>query len=327
MSDGFDWWRAAMAGKKPEIHEDRPQNGFFKMRDMKDGPWLPAIIFTGKTGAQVATVGFGQDRKMRDPLDIWTRCSKTPVSQADCRHAVENGEWPGDAPTMGHNAADVGPLELLQDYIVTAAEWFAKVGAIDNQRRVDQAANYSAELLRLKGDADRERDGQIRPHLEAQREINGTYKPIIEEADSLAKRIKRASDDFLRAEKQRLEAEARKRFEAERKAAEAERARIEAEREAKMRVDPIAAMTEPEPELPIIPQAPEAVKVQAGGQRGKKMSLRTYTIYEITDYAAALAWAKDSEDVRAAVEKVCKAAAKSGVTVPGVTISKEERAA
>jgi hypothetical protein len=75
------------------------------------------------------------------------------------------------------------------------------------------------------------------------------------------------------------------------------------------------------------PQPPEAVKVQAGGQRGKKMSLRTYTVHEVTDYAAALEWAKDDHRVIEAVTAVCVAAARAGSTVPGVTTKTEERAA
>ena len=75
------------------------------------------------------------------------------------------------------------------------------------------------------------------------------------------------------------------------------------------------------------PPPPEPVKVQAGGQRGKKMALRTYTVHEVTDYAAALAWAKDDPKVIEAVTAVCVAAARAGKAVPGVTTREEERAA
>lgn len=329
MSDGFEWWRAALAGKAPEIVEGHPHNGFYRMRQGRDGPWLPvAIFFHKETGDQVALVG--AERRREDPERIWTWCAKSPMPQADCRHAFENGnEWPSDAPTIGDNAAKagVGPLELLRDYMETARTWFAKVGKIDSKKKVDQAANYAAELARLKTEADRERDAKVRPHLEAQREINSEYKPSIDDADKLAKDIKRACDGFLIAEKRRLEEEARAKYEAERRAAEAERARIEAERAKQMRDDPIAAMTEPEPELPVPPPPPEPVKVHAGGQRGRRMGLRRETVYSVADFDAVYAWAKDNPKVREAVEKVAIQAAKAGVPVPGIKADEVEKAA
>lgn len=328
MRDGYEWWRDALAGRSPVIHEGRAENGFYRMRRGRNGPWLPVAIFHTAAGEHVALVG--AERKRDDPDNIWTWCAKNPVAQADAKHAFSNNnEWPSDAPTIGDNAAKagVGPLELLRDYIDTARAWFGKIGQIDTQQKVDQAANYAAELAKLKTEADRERDAQVRPHLEAQREINGQYKPTIDDASALGMEIKRACDAYLIAEKRRLEDEARAKYEAERRAAEAERARIEAEREKQMRDDPIAALTSPEPELPMPPPPPEPVKVHAGGQRGRRMGLRKETVYSVADFDAVYAWAKDNPKVREAVEKVAIQAAKAGVKVPGIKAEEVERAA
>lgn len=323
MSDQYQWWRDAIAGKAGEIHADHPQSGYFKIRDGKDGPWVPVAIWKDAVGDLKCRVAARSD----DALRVWTWAAKNPVSKADAKHAFEHGAWPGDAATIGDNSAHLGPLEKLRDYIETARAWFSKAGEIKTQTACDQAANYAAELIRLKGEADRERDAKVRPHLDAQRDINGAYKPAIEDGEALAKQIKRASDGFLIAEKRRLEDEARAKYEAERKAAEAARIAAEKQRATLMADDPIAALTTPAPELPAMPAAPEPVKVSAGGQRGRKLTLRRYTVYTITDFAAALGFAKDSDEVFAAVEKVCFAAAKAGVKVPGVTVTQEERAA
>ena len=72
--------------------------------------------------------------------------------------------------------------------------------------------------------------------------------------------------------------------------------------------------------------APEPVRIQSGGQRGRKASLRTLTKYELSDYAAALAHVREHPDVVAAVEKVAFAQARAGATVPGVR-SYEEKVA
>lgn len=320
MDNEWAWWQAALAGKQQDIYADAPQSGFYKMRTGKGGPWV-AVMIRMHDGQLAARVG----NERRDPVEIWTYVAGNPVTREAASHWFKTGEWPGDAPALS-NSANATPLELLRDYIETASEWF-KGKTIDTQTLCDQAANYAAELIRLKGVADKERDAKVRPHLDAQREINGEYKPQLDAADMLAKTIKRATDTFLIAEKRRLEAEARAKWEAEQKAAAEERARIEAERAAKMQADPIAALTDPEPELPIAPAAPAPVKVNAGGQRGKKLALKTYRVPEIVDYAAALAWAKEHPEVVAAVEKVCKAAARDGEKVPGVEVRIEERAA
>ena len=324
VSDRYAWWRAALAGSSPPVIENEPHDGFYRMRAHKNGQWLPVAIFV-KEDQQIARVSGG----VRKPEDVWTYCAANPVSQEDAKYAFEHGTWPGDAPTIGDNAekAGVGPLELLLDYVETARSWFSKVGKIADQKAVDQAANYAAELSRLKSNADKERDSLVRPHLDAQRDINGQYKPPIDDADKLIKDIKRACDAFLVAEKRRLEDEARAKYEAKLKAAEAERARIEAEREKQMRDDPIAALTSPEPEFPVAPLPPEPIKVQAGGQRGRRMGLRKVTEYSVADFDKVYAWAKDNPRVRDVVEKVAIQAAKAGVAVPGIKAEEVEKAA
>lgn len=320
MINEYDFWLAALRGDKVDINEDAPQSGFWRMRRHKDGPWLPVMIrmHDGRLRCRVG------DDSGADAHDTWVRCAKYPVSKEDAKVAFETGAWPSDAPLS--NSANATPLELLTDYIATASAWFAGK-TLNTQRLVDEAANYATELLRLKAVADKERDSLVRPHLEAQREINGKYKPAIDDADNLAKMIKRATDDFLRAEKARREAEARAKYEAERRAAEIARQEVEKARAKQLIDDPIAALTSTEPELPAMPAPPEPVKVQAGGQRGRKMGLRTYTEYVVDDHAAALAFFADHEKVRDLVKSLATMACKANVQVPGVRIVQEERAA
>lgn len=324
MSDVWQFWREALAGRNPVLFADKPECGFYRRRDGKGGKWLPVMIRYDEGGKLRCRVGANSDA---DPHEEWTWCAGNPVSKEDAKHAFDTGSFPGDAPApIGDNSGSVTPLDLLRDYLETARAWF-KGKAINSQKSLDEAANYAAQITKLKNDADRERDGLVRPHLDAQRDINAKYKPQIEDAEALTKIIKRACDDYMRAEKARLEAEQRAKYAAEVKAAEDARRAAEAQRAKQMADDPIAALTSAEPELPMPPPPPEPVKVQAGGQRGKKMALRTYTIHEVTDYAAALAWAKDDPKVIEAVTAVCTAAARAGQTVPGITTRQEERAA
>lgn len=52
------WWRAALAGEKPPVHESDPHPGWYKFRrtkhkfhsGIKDDPWTPVVVWrTGPT--------------------------------------------------------------------------------------------------------------------------------------------------------------------------------------------------------------------------------------------------------------------------------------
>lgn len=311
MSDEYQFWRDSLARKPGSVNVNEPQPGYYRTRSRKDGPYLPVAIWR-KGDELVCRVG----SEMRDPHDVWAFCAGQPVTKEEAKLAFETGLWPGDI-AVGHNSGALSIEEEIADTAEQALDWLSKT-PIANATASDMAANWRAKLLELGKRADKQREAEKAPHLAASREVDAKYKPWIERATDAANKLRDALTAWMRAEEARQQAEARKKFEAERAAAEAERKRIENERAKQMFDDPIAALTSPEPELPIIPAAPEPVKVQAGGQRGRKAGLRTVIRYVVADYEAALAAVKDHDDVRAAVEKVAAARAKTGVAVPGV---------
>jgi len=318
--DEFQFWRDALAGKKVEISADAPRSGYYKTRTRKDGPYVPVAIWT-VNGEMVCRVG----NEKRDPASVWTFCADHPVSKDDAKHAFEHGTWPSDAPDIGHNSGDLSLAEQIREYADMALDWLKKNGVKD-KTSADKAANYRAKLNQFKKDADDARTSEKAPHMAAAKAVDDKWRAPIAEATAVAEDLRSALTQFMVAEEKRLkeEAEAKRKVEEERVAAE--RARIEAERAEKMRVDPVAAMTDPEPELPVVAEI-EPVKVQAGGQRGRRTGLKTVTVYEITDYEAALSHVKSHPDVIAAVEKVAKAQAKTGACVPGVSARTEKVAA
>jgi hypothetical protein len=325
MSDGLEFWRDSLAGKKPEINADAPQKGYYKARRGKDGP-LTLVAIWDREGERVARFG----DEMIDPLKVWTWCADKPVSAADKDHYKEHGRFPGDIePPAGHNSGDLSLLDQLRDYIATASAWL-KGREIKTKIEADQCQNYRTEVLRLKGLVDKERDAKVRPHLDAQRAIQAEYKPILDEAEAINKLLRTAPEAFAKAEEKRLEAELRAKWEAEQERVRKEREAIEAERAKKLAEDPIAALTESEPELPIAPPPPEPVKMQIGGQRGRVGGLKGYWEAEITDYPAALQHYANHPDVRALIEKLAKAEVKlnkGAVTIPGVRPYEDRRIA
>lgn len=310
MSDALQFWRDSIAGNQPEIHADIPQQGYYKARHGKGGPWLPVAIWI-KDGELVARHG----DVMVEPAKIWTWCADKAVSKADFTHAMQHGRFPGEIE-IGHNSGDLSLAEEINDAVAQASEWIGKT-KITDKTIADEAANRRARLLELGKKADKERDEKKRPHLEAGRAIDAEYKPLVEAATSAANAIRDVLTQWMRAEeaKQRAEAEAKRKAEEE---------RLAAERAAHLAANPIAEFTE-EPPLPLAPVEPP--KVQAGGQAGRRAGLRTQVRYEIEDYAAAFAHVKGHKDVVAAVEKAALAMAKAGAEVPGVKRIEERVAA
>lgn len=308
MTDAYQFWRDALAGKEVAISADHPQPGYYKARKGKGGPWTPVAIWE-KDGALVARFG----PEMANPLDIWTWCSGNPVAKADAKHAFDHGMFPGE---IGHNSGDLSLLEEIADAVNQTRSWLAK-NAITDKVLADTAANMRARLLDLAKRADAERDAKKRPHLEAGRAVDAEYMPQIDMAKGGANELRDTLTVWMRKE------EARQRAEAE-AARKAEQERMEKERAERLAANPIAEFTE-EPPLPLAPVEPP--KVQAGGQAGRKAGLRTVVRFEIEDYAAALAHVKDHKDVIAAVEKACFAMAKAGATVPGIKRIEEKVAA
>lgn len=323
MSDIWQWWRDALAGKNPEIHADQPQCGFYKKRDGKGGKWLPVMI--RYDADDVLRCRVGGDSSV-DPHDAWTWCAGNPISKEDAKVAFETGSFPGEIAVIGDNSGDLSLAEQIGDFVTRALDWFRKNG-IKDKKSSDIAANYRAELLRLSKEADTAREKEKRPLLEASRAVDAKFKPLIEQASNAANEIRDGLTKWMRAEEARLQTEQQAKYDAERKAAEIARKAAEEQRAKQMADDPISVLTsDPEP-LPELPPAPEPVKVQAGGQRGRKTGFREVTKYVVTDYAAALGAVKDHPDVRAAVEKVCAAQAKAGAAVPGVETIIEKVAA
>lgn len=317
MKDAYTYWRDACAGTFGPITADHPKPGRYRMRKGKDGPYLPVAIFV-QDGVTKAAVG----KEFVDPLTIWTWCADKPVSEADYKHALATGQWPGD---IGHNSGDLSLKEEIEDRASTALEWLATNG-IKTKIDADTAANYRAALLELKKRAETEHKAEKAPHLEAGKRVDAKFKPLIETADGAGATLRTELGKYLA----KVEAEERAKADAARKA-EADRVRAEMERQATERAalmakDPIAALTTPMPELPVMQAPPEPVKVQAGGQRGRVTGLKTVVSYVVTDHAKALAFFADSEDVRQLVASLATKASKAGVTVPGVE-RKEERVA
>lgn len=352
--DAYAYWRTCLknGGTAPEgttflptyhgngTHEE-PQPGIYRVRVTKGGPLVPvqiwlraddgAVMNRFEDGCSLAGTIDGKPADADTLADRWIWCKA--VSKSDHEHYKTNGVWPGEVETagkaagIGDNSRDLSLAAQIRDYAETALSWLRKAGGIKDKLSSDMAANYRAELLRLAKDADKQRETEKRPHDDAAKAVQAKWKPIIDDATFAANTIRDELTKWMRAEEARQEAARRAKFEAEQRAVAIARAEADAQRAKQMRDDPIAALTSPPPEVPEMPTAPEPVKVNAGGQRGRAAGLRTVTRYVVTDHAAALAFFAESGDVRDLIQKLAERASKAGVNVPGVEKQIEKVAA
>ena len=96
QADIYRWHWKAMNGLEPEIHEIEPEAGWFRMRLIKGGPFVPVEIWVDQV-IDAETGELAEDEwllctvngTMRNPLSVWTQCR--PISK-DEFDAMKRGE-------------------------------------------------------------------------------------------------------------------------------------------------------------------------------------------------------------------------------------------
>lgn len=103
------WWRAALAGEKPAMHDSTPQCGFYRRKLIKGGPYVAARIVLiqvvdDETGELTEPERFfcEVDGRPADAHDQWTWLCGEPIAEDDYwlmrRRAVWAGQHAPDHP-------------------------------------------------------------------------------------------------------------------------------------------------------------------------------------------------------------------------------------
>lgn len=330
----WHWWQEACAGRFGPMHEGQPEQGYYRSR-FKDGQWEPvALWFEG--GEWKAMRG----ERMVEPGDAWNFCRTHPVSYEAYQKAIDGAGWDDEppAPAKGHNLPS-DPFEALTlEYAAEKeqAEAFMK-SPITTQDQADKSAIWSKRLAVIAKKATDLHKVEKQPHLDACRNVDNKWRDLKEEPDALSKKLKRHLDAFLQEEaRKERERQAAARAEADRIQREAEAARLAAEKAAAPAEDDTAAIAEHNNRIAeaqrLEDQAAQAnrdaqARNASAGRTGAKVSLRTFTFAEITDFDALLTALKDRQEIREVVETLANRAAKSGVELAGMAIRSEQRAA
>jgi hypothetical protein len=229
--------------------------------------------------------------------------------------------------SIGHNRAD--DVEAYKEML---ARFKADADAVTeinegNAQFVRDHVGYGGKLAK---EIDATRDDKKRPHLEAGRQIDGAYKPLIEECDRIIKGLKQKLAAFLDArerEAKRIAEEARRKLE------EAERLAAKAVEEPED--DPFLAATAPTVDVIAAHveakvaegQALAASRVSSAAGGFAATSLKTKRSAKVTDWSALAAHYINSGDLRATLERLANAdirhAKGADISIPGVEIVTE----
>lgn len=307
--DQYSFWRRRMAGEVVPIHDGEPQAGFYRLVG-KDGYSQPVAYWFGKEGDLRCRIG-NKDVNEQTANERWPWASKKPITHEVYKAVIAGGPWPDqhEGVTRDRANSDGAPaddsFEGLKDRIedlARDAETLIAAGAAADQSAADRASDLANRLAELQKTADAARKIEKKPHDEAVAAVQAKWNPLLGVAD-IYKRIKSAViTPYLVAEDQK------------RKAAETEARRL-AEEAAK------AGAPIPEP----VTMQRSAPKAGSGGRRS--VALRSVKVVTITDRAALLAFFANNEQVTEVLQKLAEKVTAAGVTVPGVTVTEEQRAA
>lgn len=311
MEDQWDYWRQALAGNQPQIHEGEPKTGFYRKRNKpyngKPQADQPVAIWAGDDGNMIALIGPQDRAESVDPASIWTWVADKPVSYEDYQAAHEKNAWDkaieGLEPLRG--AGDNNPpedvfaelSEQLDAVQKLADEALSKDTLTDDDS--DRLVNIKDRMIELYKAAEAERKAEKKVHDEAGKAVQKKWKPLLEGADSAKKKLLARITDFLKRKQQ-----------AEAKAAYLAAKEAEAKGE----------------DIPVL----QTRRAQSGGAvSGRKTSLRTRKFGVIDDPLAFAVWLVENKnpDMLQTLETCANRIAASGADAPGVTVKKEQVAA
>lgn len=102
MSTDYAWWRAALAGEKPPIHDGDYQCGYYKVRDRRGlninlapikRPFVACAIWKDEEGNFCAELA----GSAADPDRLWPYVAKYPITYETYTYWKQHERWPEEA--------------------------------------------------------------------------------------------------------------------------------------------------------------------------------------------------------------------------------------
>jgi len=260
------------------------------------------------TEAQVRLIREGVHYSGRDN-DL---ASAFGVSRETVRDIRLGKGWSHVKPSggIGDNNPPTDEAETMREQIEAAAKGVADYAQIADDETAAKAQSLRSRLLELSGDADKKREAEKKPHLEAGRAVDTKWQPLVKAAKAAADTIRNALSAHETRKANAAEA-ARK--------AEDDRQKALAEALAKNPQAPVA-MPQPTP-------APIAPTTTIRGAYGRGAAVKVVKIATVEDYDEATTYFRNDAEYRSVIDKLAQRAVDAGYTVPGVSVSSERKVA
>ena len=144
MSPHMNYWSNALNGIPGHIHENDPQEGWYRTRPRKGYRSLPVRIWRDEgSGALLAL----RDGKRVDPYEVWTWCCLNPVSVEAYEAVLERGEdWP-DA--VGQ--PKLRPHSQAASVSCATSAWEARTASLSQSQAQPQSQRANLPAPRLRG--------------------------------------------------------------------------------------------------------------------------------------------------------------------------------
>ncbi len=328
----YSYWQNALAGTFGPVHDSDPQLGFYRKRTGKAAGYVPVAIWE-QGGNVLALV----DGKEADAAAIWSYVCQYPILEEWYRARMEGQPWPDESAavtaSLAHDTSTNNPptdeAEILKGQIDAASAGVAEYTEIKDDETASKAQSLRSRLLELSGAADKKRETLKKPHLEAGKEIDAKFQPMVKAAKAAADLIR----DALGAH------ETRKAREAERIRREQEEARIKAEREAtRLRAETELAARKAEEEgrpapapIPEAAPAPPPAEVAPApsaairGAYGRAAAVKVVKVAKVIDQDAAYTGLRTHPEMVALIAALAQRAATAGIPLPGVEVTEERK--
>lgn len=328
----YAFWRDTLAGKKPQIHVDEPQAGFYS-RSQKGDVAQPVAIWregeglplTGGIGFPGDNGGYARAMSPRDVLEAWPWVAGRAIPEERYWKAMDAGKWPDGLPegVVGakesqSNSEGLDPAVAKGEEIDNALAGLDRAKKIESDEQLAAAQSLRSRLLELKRDAEAAHKGEKQPITEQGRAIDQKWLPLSRKAEAGANTLRTAMEDYNDAKRK-----AAQKAEAERVAAEKERLRLEAEQQPADSPAPVAEVEEAQP-VPATP--PPATKVRGG--YGRAASGKTVKVVKaITDQDALYQFFRHRSEVAELLTILADRALKgeSVDVIPGIEIEEKTR--
>lgn len=311
------WWMKALKGEFGPMHEGQPEQGFYRTR-FKGGKWEPVAIWKDEDTGQWIAYRAGREA---DPGEAWNFCRTHPITREAYDRAMTGQPFEDEDATVaeqvaaaGHNSGEVDEAETIKDQIAAALAGLDAYQSIKDDATAAKALSLRNRLNELSKSADKIREDEKKPHLEAGKAVDAKWQPLVKSAKAGADKVRDAIGAW---ETEKLQAERKRQAEIA-----AEQARIAAENAASAKQTDGEVMEAPA-HVATADVAPAPIKPTYG----KAASVQVKTVVkDVTDWQALAVYMSVHPEVQDLLRKLAQRAIDAGRTdVPGITTEEQAK--